>query len=131
MPDTSAWVEFARASGSATDLAMLDLVGSGARLVTTEPIVMEVLAGARSPRQLAADRAMVLGCDLRAAGGLATYELATEIWRACRGAGHTTRGAVDCLIAAVAIREGVPVLHADRHFDVIARHSALRIHPTS
>ncbi|MGZ5294241.1 MAG: PIN domain-containing protein [Actinomycetota bacterium] len=36
---------------------------------------------------------------------------------------------MDCLIAAVAIREGATVLHADRDFDVIARHTDLRIEP--
>ncbi len=35
---------------------------------------------------------------------------------------------MDCLIAAVAIREGASVLHRDRDFDVIARHTELQIH---
>ncbi|MBA3764697.1 MAG: PIN domain-containing protein [Actinobacteria bacterium] len=33
----------------------------------------------------------------------------------------------DCLIAAVAIRSGATVLHSDRDFDAIARHTELRI----
>ena len=32
-----------------------------------------------------------------------------------------------CLVAAVAIREEVPVLHADRDFDLIAEHTSLRV----
>jgi predicted nucleic acid-binding protein len=34
---------------------------------------------------------------------------------------------MDCLIAAVAIRTGSAVLHADTDFDVLARHTALRL----
>ena len=34
---------------------------------------------------------------------------------------------MDCLIAAVAIRERAHVLHRDRDFDVIARHTDLRL----
>jgi predicted nucleic acid-binding protein len=35
----------------------------------------------------------------------------------------------DCLIAAVAITHGVPVLHADRDFDALAQVSDLVIDP--
>jgi predicted nucleic acid-binding protein len=62
-------------------------------------------------------------------GGLATYEHAAAIWRSCREAGEQVRDKTDCLIAAVAIREGVTVLHADRDFDAIARHAPLRLEP--
>lgn len=31
-------------------------------------------------------------------------------------------------MAAVAIREGTPVLHADADFDVLARHTTMRSH---
>jgi predicted nucleic acid-binding protein len=38
---------------------------------------------------------------------------------------------MDCLIAAVAIRESASILHADRDFDVMARHAGLRIEPVA
>ena len=34
---------------------------------------------------------------------------------------------VDCLIAAHGIRREVPLLHADRDFDALARHTPLAI----
>lgn len=37
------------------------------------------------------------------------------------------RTLVDCLIAAVAMRYEAELLHADRDFDVIARHTPLRL----
>ena len=43
--DTSAWVEYDRATGSATDLHLTDLIASGVDLAATEPVLMEVLAG--------------------------------------------------------------------------------------
>ena len=33
-----------------------------------------------------------------------------------------------CLIGAVAARHGVPVLHADADFDVLARHTGVTAH---
>jgi predicted nucleic acid-binding protein len=37
------------------------------------------------------------------------------------------RKPIDCLIAAVAIRERASLLHNDRDYDVLARHSKLKI----
>lgn len=54
------------------------------------------------------------------------FEQAAQLYRTCRAAGYTIRSAHDCLIAACAIRNDVPLLHADIDFDHIARVSALR-----
>lgn len=62
-------------------------------------------------------------------GGLESYERAAAIHRRCRVRGETVRNMTDCLIAAVAIREDVPILALDRDFEVIARHTPLRLHP--
>jgi predicted nucleic acid-binding protein len=40
--------------------------------------------------------------------------------------GVTIRSSVDCLIAACAIRNGLPILHSDRDFDAIARFTPLQ-----
>ena len=34
---------------------------------------------------------------------------------------------IDCLIAAVAIRGDVPIVHMDTDFDVLAQHTSLRV----
>ena len=64
---------------------------------------------------------------VRPAGvGLADFESAAELYRLCRSRGATVRKLMDCLIAAVAIREKVTVLHNDRDYEVLARHTRLR-----
>ena len=45
--DTSAWVEYLRATGSPVHLVIRDLIEHEASLQTTEVVVMEVFAGAR------------------------------------------------------------------------------------
>jgi predicted nucleic acid-binding protein len=69
----------------------------------------------------------VLALPLLGVSALEDGERAAAIHRACRARGHTVRDIVDCLIAAVAIRNDAVVLHRDRDFDVIARHTELRI----
>ena len=49
------------------------------------------------------------------------------IYRELRQRGLTVRFPIDALIAAVAIRLDVPVLHRDRDFDAVARHTPLRV----
>ena len=126
--DTSAWVEFLRATGSEVHARLRDLLQGGEALATTELVVMEVLAGARDHAHLDRLRRAVLGrCQMLTGHGLADYEEAAAIYRHCRGQGATVRRLNDCLIAAVAIRAGVPLLHADQDFEQIARHCPLQM----
>lgn len=124
LADSSAWVEFLRDTGSPAAEAVDRLIGS-AELVTTDVIVMELLAGARDDEDEASLSALL---------AVATFiPVARDDWvtaarlqRRCRAGGEPVRRINDCLIAAVAIRANVPVLHRDRDFEVLVRHSALR-----
>ena len=127
--DTSAWVEEIRRTRSPAHLALTGLLKGGAAIAVTEPVVMELLAGARSTRELRALRARILSFPILRVDHLSTFERAAAVWRLCRVGGEPVRNTTDCLIAAVAIREDVPVLHADRDFETIARHTDLRIQP--
>lgn len=127
--DTSVWVEFLRATGSEADTHLTELVETGAELATTEPIVMELLAGAPSDIAARALRSRLLAFPLLRVEGLADYERAAWLWRACRREGRTLRRMSDCLIAAVAIRNDAAVMHRDSDFDVLAEVVGLQIAP--
>lgn len=45
LADASAWVEYDRASGSAADERLAELIAADGPLAVTEPVLMEVLAG--------------------------------------------------------------------------------------
>lgn len=123
--DTSAWVEFLRDTGSPTCREVDRLLGGD--LATCDPVRMEVLAGALSPRHAAQLRGLLAGTrTLRTEP--ADYDSAAGLYRTCRQGGETVRRMIDCLIAAVALREGAQVLHCDADFDVLARHTGVGIH---
>ena len=126
--DTSAWVEYLRATGSAVHVELRKLIANEAPLATTDPVVMELLAGAREGAQDGGLRRLFLRLDHLSVEGLGDYERAAAVYRSCRDKGRTVRSLVDCLIATVAIREQVPVLEQDRDFDVIAAQRELRLH---
>ena len=126
--DTSAWIEFTRGTRSSAHRRLQRLVASDdEQVVTTEVIYMELLAGARDEARVTQLRRMLGHYELVPIEGLVDYEEAAAIFRACRRQGETVRTRLDCLIAAVAIRAGAAVLHHDRDFEAIARHTALRL----
>ena len=88
---------------------------------------MEVMAGALSESHLRSLRELTARADTLMVHQ-SDYEDAAALYRLCRQQGRTVRSQIDCLIAAVAIRNDVPVLHADTDFDVMARYTALRIY---
>jgi predicted nucleic acid-binding protein len=106
---------------------MCELLSVPRRLLVTEPVVMELLAAHRPTPELAILRRRILSFRMLRVGGLETYEVAAAIQRACRRQGETVRSLIDCLVAAVAIRDDVPLIASDRDFDVIARHTGLQI----
>lgn len=123
--DTSAWIEFLRGTASPICDEVDRLLA--VEIAICDPIRMEVLAGARDEAHLRQLRGLLARATVLPTGP-ADYEAAAALYRVCRRRGETVRRLIDCLIAAIAVREDVPLLHADSGFDVLARHTALEIH---
>ena len=121
LADTSAWVEYDRATGSAVDLRLSELIATDGPVAVTEPVIMEVLAGARSDARQADLRRLLLRFHLYRFDAVADFEGAARIYRRCRQAGITPRGLVDCMIAAVAWRHQATLLACDADLDRVAR----------
>ena len=121
LADTSAWVEYDRATGSTVDQRLSDLIASDGPVAVTEPVVTEVLAGARSDERQSDLRRLLLRFQLLPFDAAVDFDGAVRIYRRCRGAGVTPRGMVDCMIAAVAWRRGATLLAHDADLDRLAR----------
>ncbi|HEY3670040.1 MAG TPA: PIN domain nuclease [Acidimicrobiia bacterium] len=113
LADTSAWVEYLRATGSATDRRVSDLIVSDGPLTVTEPVVMEVAAGARTDRREMELRRFLSRFPLLRFDPVIDFDAATRIYRSCRRVGVTPRGFVDCMIASVAARHDATLLTVD------------------
>lgn len=129
--DTSAWVEYDRATGSAVDLRLSALIAADGPVAVSEPIVMEVLAGARSEERESDLRRLLLRFQLLGFDAAADFDAAARIYRRCREAGITPRGMVDCLIAAVAWRSAATLLAHDADMDRVAGVIGIEIDPAS
>jgi predicted nucleic acid-binding protein len=111
--DSSVWVEYDRATGSPPHLRLKGLIESDGHVAVTQPILMEVLAGARDDRREAQLRRLLERFELLSYDVVSDFDGAVRIYRRCRAAGFTPRGLLDCMIAAVAWRRGATLLSHD------------------
>ena len=124
--DTSVWIAVFRkkAAFRIQDAVELD------EIAACLPVIQEVLQGFRD------ERAYRIARHAMTALPIVEFPLeeslfieAAELYRAARRLDLTTRSSVDCLIAACALRNNLPVLHMVRDFEVLSRVSALYTRP--
>lgn len=127
LADTSAWVEYDRGTGSAVDERVAELISNDAAIAVTEPVIMEVLAGARSDEREADLRRLLLRFDLLRFDAAVDFDAAAHIYRSCRRVGVTPRGLLDCMVASVARRHGATLLSYDADLARVAEVVGLRI----
>jgi predicted nucleic acid-binding protein len=125
--DTSAWIEYLRGTGSPHHLWLRRSVRAGTPLAWTDPILLELTAGAGTRQRAAELRALLLRGPMLAVAGLQDWEDAALLYRTARARGLTVRSSIDCLIAAVAIRTATPLLTVDRDFEALAEVSELAL----
>ncbi len=127
--DTSVWIEFLRGSGGPADAWVVEALTQGRPLAWTEPILLELLVGASSADRASELRSLVTRGPMARLAGLDDWEAAATLARAARSTGRPVRSTIDCLIAAVAIRTGMPVVTCGRDFTVLASVSPLQLLP--
>lgn len=119
--DTSVWIELLN-QRLARAVVPDDLV----QFVICGPVVQEVLQGLRQgPASDAFREALLALPRLSDPLPLSLFLEAAEIYRLGRREGCTIRSSTDCLIAAIAIQNRVPVWHKDRDYAAIARFTSL------
>ncbi|WP_239001063.1 PIN domain-containing protein [Jiangella asiatica] len=90
---------------------------------------MELLAGADTPARTDALERLTNGLPVLGLDPRLDFRQAAAVHLAVRRPGRTVRSRVDCLIAAVALRNGVALLHQDADYTAIADCLPLRVHP--
>ena len=131
LADTSAWVEYDRATGSPVDRRVSQLIEAAGELTVTEPVLMEVLAGARDDRREVDLRRLLLRFELLPFDPASDFDGAVRIYRRCRAAGVTPRGLIDCMIAAVAWRREATLLAHDADLARVGGVIGIELDPAS
>jgi predicted nucleic acid-binding protein len=129
--ETSAWIEYDRATGSAVDTRVAQLIESGGDIAVSEPILMEMLAGARNDEAVSLLRRLLTSFGWIPAEAATDIEGAARVYRSCREVGITPRGLVDCMVASIALRTDATLLTADQDLSQIASVLPLRLDEAS
>ncbi len=128
LADTSAWVEYDRANDSPLHLHLTALIDESAEdVAVTEPVLMEVLAGARNERRYQRLFNRLTSLGWLPVDPVTDFTGAARIYRVCRANGFTPRGLTDCMIANIALRTESEILTADQDFYRMAELLPLRI----
>ena len=124
--DTTVWIDFFGNRAEPHVATLEELIETNEDLCLSGVILTEVLQGIRSDADYRKTKDY-LGDLLFLPMRQATFVRAAEVYRALRKKGITIRKPVDCMIASVAIEYNLRLLHNDRDFDQIAKHSKLKI----
>ena len=96
------------------------------RILVGDLIMMEVLQGFRTLRELKSVHEVFLSFELLPLGGVQRAVRAAQNYQYLRTRGATVRSSIDCLIATFCIEHEVELLHSDRDFLPFAEHLGLR-----
>jgi hypothetical protein len=123
--DSSVWIDFLAARPTPQSLLLKGYLAEyPEQVVLVDVVLTEVLRGLRD-EDVARIESTLLELDVLRLQWVSDYRAAAGLYRAARRSGVTIRGTVDCLIAAICIREGATLLHADADFDRLAEISEL------
>jgi predicted nucleic acid-binding protein len=125
--DSSVWVAQFRGRPTRTTEFLAAQVRRNTAIGITDVVYMELLRGARTKAELGRVRLSIGETTILRMQELGDFEFAADLYRTARTKGHTVRRATDCMIAAVCIRESVPLLHDDADFDRLAAVSNLHV----
>ncbi len=131
--DTSVWVDFLRGAPLPQVRALRELLAGDTAVGTAPIILQEILQGADSEARFDKWRRTFddLWCYVPA-HAVQTHVAAARMYQTCRRAGKTPRSSNDCLVAQIALENGLALLHNDRDFEAIAAAiPELRLYPVT
>ncbi len=125
--DTSVWIDYLNVIGSSkTDLA--DQLLEKRNVIILPIILQEILQGIRDRQMFETVKESLLSLNYLQYNPVEAAIGAASLYRFLKRKGITIRKPNDCLIAVICINNNIPLLHNDKGFDNIAKHTSLKIY---
>lgn len=126
--DTTVWIDLFAGHETVQTQFLEERLEAGEDICTCGVILTEVLQGIREDAEFQRSRQR-FQAFLYLPMTPETHVQAAELYRSLRRIGITIRKPIDCMIAAVSIEHGIPLLHNDRDFTPLAEHCGLVVVP--
>lgn len=128
--DTSVWVDYFNAViNDKTDAA--DNLLEQRSVIILPLILQEILQGIRERQMFETIKGSLLSLNFLQYNPIESAIGAASLYRFLQRKGITVRKPNDCLIAVICINNDTPLLHNDKDFDNIAKHTTLKIYKPS
>ena len=125
--DTSIWIDyFNNVVNEQTNIADKFLERKSVFILPV--ILQEILQGIREEKKFHSIKDLLLYLNFFQVDTIKCAIDAASIFRFLKTKGITVRKPNDCLIAAVCIENKISLLHNDKDFDKIAKHTSLKIY---
>jgi len=125
--DTSVWIDFLRGRNTPQVSLLDNYIGNNHPVVLTPTILQETLQGIREDDQYSHIKELLNYFTMLQLPPVQAAIGAAELYRSLRKKGVTIRKSNDCMIAYYAIVAAIPLVHTDQDFELISRHSGLRL----
>jgi predicted nucleic acid-binding protein len=126
MVDTSAWIEFF--NGGAPDVvAKVDRSLERDVVAIGDLVYCEVMQGIASSRKRGEVSTLLLSLPRFEMVGFEIAEKSAANYRLLRSKGVTVHKTIDVLIGTFCVEHGLPLVHRDSDFDLMARHIGLEV----
>ncbi|MDQ6904605.1 MAG: PIN domain-containing protein [Bacteroidota bacterium] len=125
--DTSTWINYYNAVEDENSELVNKLIDDD-EIIILPVILQETLQGIRKDNVFDLTKDLLLSYHYLNIDPVYSAIRAAELYRFLRKKGLTIRKPNDCLIAASCIEFNIPLLHNDKDFDNIAKHTSLKIY---
>jgi predicted nucleic acid-binding protein len=125
--DTSVWIDFLKGKSNSESDLLTSYIGQEDQVLLIPTILQEVLQGIREDAQFRQIKEIFSYFTVLQLPPIQAAIGAAELYRGLRKKGVTIRKSNDCLIAFYAIEFSTPLVHLDSDFELITKHSKLKI----
>ncbi|GAB4234852.1 MAG: PIN domain nuclease [Ekhidna sp.] len=126
--DTSVWINFFNRKGTWQENVLSHRIRENLPVYICPIIIQEVLQGVRHEVMYGRILGSLLDFQVLSDNWLQMSLDAALLYRELRKKGITIRKPNDCLIASYSIHYSLPILHQDKDFDQIAKHTSLKVY---
>jgi predicted nucleic acid-binding protein len=126
--DSSVWINYLTGKGNSETNLLDGFLATGIVQHVCPPIIQEVLQGIKDSADYQKTRNILFLIDFLQLDSYYVAEEGAQIYRALRKKGVTLQKPNDCLIAFYAIHFKLELVHNDKDFDKIAKHTSLKVY---